>query len=238
MAGQTVNRSLFVTIAALMLTLPFAHAEGPFAKDEHTMQLWHFDEGEGTAAKDSIHARVAQVQGGVGWTEGRFGRALRFNGTDGKLVMDGDGFIIFKGDQGFTVEAWVKVFKQGATQQIISCTPHYEMEVRAEGGMVSFNLQALDGSSSTRCTGQTDITDAKWHHVATVRDPATGTLRLYIDGLLDAETKETSAGKEVAIYRAAVVGGRAADNKETLGGIVDEIRVSSVARKFGEAPSR
>ena len=39
-------------------------------------------------------------------------------------------------------------------------------------GGVSFNLRSLDGVTSVRCTGRTDITDGQWHHVATVRDAA------------------------------------------------------------------
>ena len=53
----------------------------PFQPDEHTLLLYHFDEGQGTVAKDSSgHGYDGEIRGAE-WVEGRFGKALRFDGA-------------------------------------------------------------------------------------------------------------------------------------------------------------
>ncbi len=218
------------------LLLPFSSFAASNSVDSSALQLWHLDENTGTTATDAVSGRKADLKDGATWTKGKVGNAVKLDGTKGKIVMqDAEGWIPLAGDESFTVDAWVKVFKQGETQQIVSCTPHYEMEVRSENGAVSFNLQPRDGSTPVRCTGQTNVTDGKWHHVATVRDAKQKKLQLYIDDVIDAEVDDLTAGKEVGLHRHAVFGGRAGDDRETLGGIIDEVRISRGVREFGNA---
>jgi hypothetical protein len=97
--------------------------------------------------------------------------------------------------------------------------------------VVSFNLRPLAGGEWTRCTGGTDITDDEWHHLATVRDAEKGKLILYVDGLVDAEQKDGTAGQKVGLYEQMTIGAPH-EKKEDLGGMIDELRISDGVRKF------
>ena len=76
---RTLHLIAMAATAALTVS---ASAEVPFAgvtPDEFTVLLWHFDEGEGSAVRDS--SGTAGFDGtisGVQWIDGRFGKALQW----------------------------------------------------------------------------------------------------------------------------------------------------------------
>jgi hypothetical protein len=59
-----------------------------FQADEHTLLLYHFDEGQGDVATDAgrfgYHGQVR----GATWAPGRFGKSLRFNGKSDCVFRD------------------------------------------------------------------------------------------------------------------------------------------------------
>jgi hypothetical protein len=66
---------------------------------------WNFDEGEGTAAKDSAGKNDGKITGAK-WVEGKVGKALDFDGTSAYVqVPDAPALNI---TQAITIEAWVK----------------------------------------------------------------------------------------------------------------------------------
>ena len=234
--GQQVRPNAIQWLGAVLLVPGMAAVSGPLepVADEHTLQLWQFDEGEGLVTRESVGGGEAVLPADAAWRRGRHGGALRFPGNGPGLRLPGEGVLPFGPGSSFTVEAWVKVHKTGATQQIVQCTPHVELEIRSEHGGVSFNLAAPGRGVHVRCTGETDITDGKWHHVAGVRDGARKKVILYLDGLLDAQADDATAGETVFLYRGPVVAGKGSRDGEALGGRVDAIRISSIARNFEE----
>ena len=68
--------------------------------------LWHFDEGVGTTAIDSSgNPNDGILMGGTGWTSGKFGNALSFDGVD-DYVDCGNDESLDPGDN-ITIEAWI-----------------------------------------------------------------------------------------------------------------------------------
>lgn len=198
--------------------------------DGDTLWLMDFQDLDEERWLDATGHLEAEAHGTYRHVATERGHALGLNGIDGYVQLLGDASDTFAGDASFTLEARLKVFKEGATQQIFTGPPLCELEVRGESGAVSFNLRSADGTS-VRCTGQTPLTDGKWHHVAAVRDAAAGTLRLYIDGLLDAEVQDATRGQTVFVPRSAMIGSNAGGS-EALGGIIDAVRLSRGARTF------
>jgi len=75
----------------------------PFPPDEHTLLLYHFDEGQGSVAKDASGRGYDGEVRGARWEAGKFGGALAFDGQDDYV------------DTGYntdtptwTIAAWVK----------------------------------------------------------------------------------------------------------------------------------
>jgi len=67
---------------------------------------------------------------------------------------------------------------------------HREWGVSIAGGFVRFGTGAGDVGSNSEHTleGGVDVLDDAWHHVACVRDAASGRKSVYVDGLLDVES--------------------------------------------------
>jgi hypothetical protein len=95
---KTISRSLdrrFIGCGALiLLSLCGPAAAGRAAEDvaRSMVGYWTFDEGEGRTAYDySGDGHQGIIHGGAQWDEGRFGKALHFNGVDSSVeVPDGD----------------------------------------------------------------------------------------------------------------------------------------------------
>jgi len=221
-------------ITCLVFIVPltlFTRAEGPAKPDANTLILWSFDKGNAQTITGDIKGTTAELTGGATLVEGKFGKAVKLNGSDGKITVHNSKMNRIAGSQGCTIEAWVQVHKHGQTQPIYSGPPHFELEVRGDSGAVSFNLMSSDGKQSSRCTGKRNIADGIWHHVAGVRDPRDKKLRVYVDGALDFEADDATAGMELVLAESSLLGSNASGS-ETFGGLIDDLRVSSVVRKF------
>lgn len=213
--------------------------------DDSTLYLWRFDEGQGANINNAAPGAIAAgnavagnavagnavASGGYSWTKGNFGDALSLNGIDGKATVQIPQPVIFAENESYTVDAWVKVFRSGATQQIFDSSPLCQLEVRPEG-FVSFSIAAMAGDLHARCSGPTRIDNGKWHHVAGVRDVTAGKLLLYIDGRLDAEEADPTAGQVKTGIATTTFIGSTGNNKEMLEGEIDEVRISKGVRSF------
>ena len=58
------------------------------------------------------------------------------------------------------------------------------MELNGDEGRTAFGISK--GNSGTTICGATNVQDGGWHHVAVTRVSATGQVRLWVDGKLDA----------------------------------------------------
>ena len=83
MCRWTSILTLCVSLSPVGLDLNAADSPlEPFPADEHTLLLYHFDEGQGTVAKDASRFGYDGEIRGAQWTTGRFGKALHFDGVD------------------------------------------------------------------------------------------------------------------------------------------------------------
>jgi glucose/arabinose dehydrogenase len=119
---------------------------------------------------------------------------------------------------------------------------HGDFGVSLTDGRIAFGVSA-DGAGNTIC-GATDVADGVWHHVAVTRRKSDGWLRIYVDGVLDAE----GAGNVGANKDVSYLNGRSTDHdndpflvigaeKHDAGpeypsyrGWIDEVRLSTVQR--------
>ena len=76
--------------------------------------------------------------------------------------------------------------------------------------------------------GTTDLRDYTWHHIVWVRDKAANRMYMYIDGVL--EKTITTAGSDVTCSTAPKIGADNRSGPPNYHGVMDEVRVSNVAR--------
>jgi hypothetical protein len=198
--------------------------------------LWHVD---GTTTDTSATANPLTLETAPGtpsYAAGgtNFGQALSFDGVDdGAWAPANPAYELTQ----FTVEAWFNV-----TTLANSTWP--TILIKDFGGPTNRNYALYFGQATNRIYGDVSAggagyginapaaayLDGRWHHVAMTLD-GSRTLRLYVDGVSVgtpvtlATTVDTPSG---AVY----VGRNGAGGR--LQGMLDDVRISSVARTAGE----
>jgi len=197
--------------------------------DEHTVALWLFDEGEGKVVKDlSGNGNDGKIMGGIKWVNGKFGFGLQGNGADGYvLVPDSDSLDL---TEGLTIEMWLYLNNYStAGGNGVTKETSYKVGVNSSKKLMLRITSSKGAWAQMVVQSKSDVPLKSWHHVAGTYDSASGEAKLYMDGELVGEGK---------------LGGTIIPNNNPLwicrgqapflDGIVDEVRISSVARSQEE----
>lgn len=217
-----------LAIISLFLCMDLAYA----GVDPHTVAAWTFDEGQGRITRDvSGHDHDGELFDGAGWSkDGKFGGAIEFDGVESCVEIPHDDDLNL---EAFTIEAWINCVP-GANQAIMqkqgaggSSERNYILNIRPEGFLRgSFSA----GGTQHDFDGPTLLEANKWYHVAATYDGKVG--RIYVNGELDSETKLDFAlepnDAPLLLGKAGGTGGA------RLNGLMDEVRLSSIARTQDE----
>lgn len=217
----------FVIISILLLiTVLSTYA----TVDRHTVAVWLFEEGNGKTLKDaSGNGHHGEITGKLNWVKAKFGTGLEFPG-------DGSGYIVVDSTnklelETLSIEAWVKVEAATAKWQGIVVKQQAGCTNRNYGIWIHNNANVLHaqigagGGCAFNMNATTVITDNKWHHLAFTYD---GNMALlYVDGELETEkANNVTFQSNDPIY----IGVPNKDNQNGLLGIIEEIRISNIAR--------
>lgn len=155
--------------------------------------------------------------------------ALNFDGVDDYVSS---GFQGISGSAARTVEAWIRttantVPANGGSQIVI-----LDWGTAATSSRFTFNV-LFNGAirlevQGNGISGNIDVTDGNWHHVAAVYNPsASSTISLYVDGVLDvAGTPSVPVNTSSGNFQI----GMRVDAVKNFVGDIDEVRVWNVAR--------
>ena len=157
-------------------------------------------------------------------------QVLNLDGNDDYLAIPSRVLGLPQGP--FTIEAWVRPGTVEGNQGLLCKTESSDYGVFTDGGKPTFLVHLGGGYVSAEAEGPM-LQEGVWHHIAGVYDG--GAVRLYVDGSLVAATPATGERKTNDLP--FVIGGDV--NSEGLGarlmkGMLDEVRVSSIARYSGE----
>jgi hypothetical protein len=216
-----------IRVLAISLTLTVlvagCHLVGPRAgKIAGLKGYWSFDEGKGDIVKNVVGTNHGRIQGGLKWVDGKYGKAIEFNGQGYVIVKHED----FFNSPNYTVTAWTKlkdvfnyhyiVWKNGP--EFPDVGPGRRIDIWVDmGGPVNVMWHDKDGVYEERLYGKKAITDDKWHHVVEVYDGKS--IALYIDGSLDG--REEPSGQLPINREPLWIGARPGGVAAT--GIIDEV---------------
>jgi hypothetical protein len=217
-----------VLLAASGCTPPCARtdSQGGCAASCQAMGIkgcWTFDEGSGDAAKNAVGANSGKLMGGLGWTDGKAGKAVAFNGKGYVLIASAP----YLNSPQYTFAAWVKLKTTGDYQYIVwRGGPEFpgDKECRSldiwvtSGGTLSGILDYEKGSDRLEISGSRKVADGEWHLVVCTSDGKT--VRFYVDGRKDAEG--AAAGPLAKSDHPLWIGARPGDVAAT--GVIDEVR--------------
>lgn len=182
--------------------------------------MWLFDEGQGdTTEEASGNGHDGALVNGPKWVEGKFGKALEFDGTNGVQVLHTDELSL----ETFTIMAWINVRKGGVWQQIVAkqnSPRNYTIGISpADLIECAFTI----GGSFKTALGKTPVVDAQWHHVAGTYDKKF--IRVYVDGVLEDEKPFTDTPD---VNTSPLEFGSGA-GEPMIGGAIDEVFISNTA---------
>ena len=238
-----------ILISALMLSLLSIAWAKPV--DEHTMCLLNFDKdslvidgGKLTRVKDLsdngndglVNTQGGKKDGNPGVqpsgppesVEGTFGEALYFDGTNYLEVVDSKTIGI--SDQ-LTMEAWVKpelLVVSGDSMSVTTKDRCYYMQVRdGKIGNYFYNVNPPGYHLSKK-----DIKIGDWTHIAITYDGKEKVF--YVNGEEDSKVKATGKiqmmDDSLGIAAEVRIPSRGAPNQRYYKGIIDEVRISNIAR--------
>lgn len=175
---------------------------------------WKFDEGHDNTLNDqSVNTNTGTNHGAVWTNDGKFGKALSFDGL-GSYVQIANAIAI-KNSTNFSYEAWVYISSlPGARQEIFTQAWQSWLEISAAN---QWKFGFYDGSSD-----KTISTNAStgWHHLVGTFDGSY--LRLYVDSVAVTPVAQTTAPSR---DDAAPTIGSYSGSSNFFKGIIDEVKI-------------
>jgi RHS repeat-associated protein len=142
-----------------------------------------FEEGAGTAVADSSgHANNGTIAGAT-WTDGKFGKALQFDGTDDNVAIPDSNSLDLT--TAMSLSAWVKLDTlNGTWREIIykKRSPGRSYDLAADSSANKPALVINNGTTTPATYGPSAFPTAQWAHLAGTWDGTTA--KLYVDGTL------------------------------------------------------
>jgi hypothetical protein len=150
--------------------------------------------------------------------------SMAFDGAGDAIVLPRNAAYSFGGD--FTIECWV-YYSTSAIQALFDTRNTDSLSAYLLDITASDKLDFIYGAS-VRVTSATSIPKNQWAHVAVAR--SSGTIRLFINGALDANTASTSAAINAASFP-SIGGGRSTVADSVTGyylnGYIQDLRITN-----------
>lgn len=235
--------TLLVALALGLVALPAQAQVEPIdrskapAADSATVLLLHFDEDSGEIVKDSSRqSNHGKIVGKAERVPGIFGKALRFNGQDKTVDCEGERSrppdFDFGDAKDFTVEFWVNTTTKARWAHLVNKKTN--PSATEPGWMIFLHLGQVkgviaDGQSAVNLANPASIADGQWHHVVLVAERK-GDAVIYVDGAPGEGIPMKGILDITNTRRTLRVGDR--NHDDPLEGMMDEVRISTVARKL------
>ena len=188
-----VSRIALICISLIFMGLVLVAPIFAINYEEHLVGLWKFDEGSGNKIKDSSgNGLEGGIEGSGKWVDGRFGKAIEFDGKTGFVAIKAHA----NPTKAITVSAWVKSAAPAWNNHgfIMSKRSAYILHNNQDGVTVSFPIcnggcWNKPGGWRDGEIGPKDIT--KWHMYTGTFDSKTGDWRILIDGKVESKLQLT-----------------------------------------------
>lgn len=224
-----IAKHLLVGIFTLFTIVALTGSSYSEIDPETVAGAWLFEEGSGQKVVDSSgKGNDGSIEGSPKWVNGKFGKAMEFNGqTDYIVIKDADSLDL----NHMTAAAWVNLASYAEDQRIITkeegtAAPYsvYSFQVSGTGFTKLEFRPTLDGTRQ-RIPSNADLPLGQWTHVAATYDGEN--VVLYIDGKVDKEQPFT--GEMMVNDKDVWIGASEFWTPRFFDGIMDEAVLFNVA---------
>ena len=215
---------------------------------------WKMDECQGTTIHDSsgnsntgtltVGATGSQTSAGTcttvntatAWYNGRTGKynySLNFDGTDDVVRIPETASTDFGATtDSFTVSAWGKTtasysnaaYLVAKDDQVGAYTFALYLNISGKAGFAIY-----DGTNNPFLFGSTALNDGNWHHLVGVRDVASDSLILYVDGKQVNSTTDTTTATVATNDDVSIGNGGTSYTSRGFNGQVDDVKIFNYA---------
>ena len=181
-----MNKSVIIAILSFAAIIVFAANPEALAKvdPETLVGMWLFEEGAGDVAKDTSAAgNDGEIVGPKKWEDGKFGKALEFDGSSVYVEVQSNKSITL---EELTIVAWANLEpSQGTRWQSIMMRGqnprNYLLAVDKNSQTLQLSITKGAPGAWAGPIGGPVVTGDGWHHLAGVFGEKTG-LVIYTDG--------------------------------------------------------
>jgi hypothetical protein len=231
------RRTVSIPIAATAVDY---RSKVPYATDDYTLALYHFNETTGATVGDaSGHERNGTAVNAPERVDGFFkpasaaDLALRFNGLTQRIdvpLTDDNGLTFDPATESFSIECF---FRTDTIGQALFYKDVHSGTDRHNWGMAIDDDGLLNVTGFGRGNGW--VADNAWHHAAFVFDASTQRGTLYLDGSIQFQGPWITDAIDTRTPGSLVIGARPMGGTipftDYFEGSIDEIRISDTARK-------
>ncbi len=202
--------------------------------DEHTVGLWHMNEGNDNSCAGGEDACDSSGNGNHGTatgttisTSGKLSNARSFNGSSDYISLSSS---LLSGTT-YTIEGWfystdVSAVETIFSQRSTSSGNPIMGQLYTTGSNIAFITRNDSGGNSALAQGTTTLQNNTWYYVAGVRDGSN--VYVYLNGILEGTDTDsggtiTTDTQDIGRYTTTTPGGY-------LDGYIDEVRISNIAR--------
>lgn len=205
LANSTLSNTFRVDGGAGVNTLDYSGPGSDVGAGGPARSIWYQAEGDFT---DSAGTIDGTPQNGVSFAPGVSGQAFDFDGVDDYISLGNDPSLELPGSM--SVGMWLnyRPYSNGAGYKYFYADFDVgggvsQGSLGIEGGRLFFFQSFTDGSS-LQTMGTTDLVAGQWYHVAVVRDDTAKTVRLYVNGVEEANNAYT--GTPVGLQQEKLIG--------------------------------
>lgn len=216
---------IFSFLITILICLPVS------AQDEHTVVLYSFETVSGDVVNDiSDYGNDGTVMG-PDLGDGKFHQGLVFGGSDQGDFVEIPDTESLDLTEGLTVEMWLFLNSEpsGGGQGVTKAATYKfgpRNNLKAELRIATTDV----AWGSAVILSEQDLPTQKWIHIAATYDAESGVGKLYLDGEIDTE-KDIGGGNIVPNDNVLWLG---RGGTPFLDGILDELRISNIARSQDE----
>jgi hypothetical protein len=219
------NKTAVVLTGILVLLIyrsPLSLAQSP-----GLVAAYSFDEGTGATVTDESGNNLTGTILGATWTtNGRYGGALSFNGTNSYVDLGNPAALRLTGSM--TLEAWIMAAANPSDDgQIVAKSngTGWQLKTSPDTGPETFGVEvSTSPTANTQRYSKTVRSLNTWYHVAGVYDATSLTLSTYVNGVLDSGTlRGTIPGSQFDQSVNANIGRRTGGFY--FKGVIDEVRI-------------
>ncbi|MEV0567390.1 LamG-like jellyroll fold domain-containing protein [Dactylosporangium sp. NPDC050588] len=196
---------------------------------------WRFDDtGSGTAVFDEYGDYPAKIFAGGTRVNGRkfstdpSDRALSLNGTNQWAATSG---AVVRTDRTFTVAAWVRVTATNSWQTVVGSQGtwqsgfYLQCTIDGQWRFVFANTDVASPTGYSLAQGKTLAQANTWTHIAGVYDGDTGTIKIYVNGVLEGTSIRATPWNAWGPIQIGRAEGRLGGGSNYVGGTIDNVDI-------------